>query len=431
MAPDAFVREVLSRSAETALRLYAPEPYDEEGGTGVGGWDTLARKWNKPALGIDGVPGVQREVFQAVHIWRDRVAREEDESTGYAYPRSHICDRIDMRDGYILSNRFVFKLVEQPPADMAALLHTFPSAPPVILEHRVRAQRVIHPGPHIVSPRRALLSPAPLHALHQRTRIVALATRLRTLRAHFLRQRRMPFGTAHPARHRHRDDHNQRSCPHRVLVAFFRKDHAVPFRSDIPGRPETQVGRWHAMRKKGENDEESQGGEVGLTAEESLKDVDWETIWDRSLKGSEVPPALRGLRCVRFPLTLARPVVKPYMVLVLFNPENKTCILSSLSRTTPPRVSTSHFPPSHWRPRSVLSRAFPHPMEKSFNFSSKLGLFYSSTPFVTGRPYTLIHNGSAHSTGAVGIALSAGPRPALQMAYPGLRAISPSLTVTA
>ena len=77
------------------------------------------------------------------------------------------------------------------------------------------------------------------------------------------------------------------------------------------------------MRKKGEKDEESEGGEVGLTAEE--KDVDWETIWNRSLKGSEVPPALRGLRCVRFPLTLARPVVsKPYMVLVLFFSPQKT-----------------------------------------------------------------------------------------------------------
>ena len=86
MAPDAFVREVLSRSAETALRAYTPEPYDEEGGKGVIGWDTLARKWNKPALGIDGVPGVQREVFRAVHMWRDRVAREEDESTGYVFP---------------------------------------------------------------------------------------------------------------------------------------------------------------------------------------------------------------------------------------------------------------------------------------------------------------------------------------------------------
>ena len=218
MAPDAFVREVLSRSAETVLRVYTPEPSDEEGGTGVGGWDTLARKWNKPALGIDGVLGVQREVFRAVYIWRDRVAREEDESTGYACPRSRICDRIDMRDRYILSNRFVFMLVEQPPADMAALLHTFPSTPPVILECRVCAQRVIHPGAHIASPRRARLLPAPLHALHQRTRIVALATRLRAL---FLRQRWMPFGTAHPARHRHLDDDNQRSCPHRMLVGVL------------------------------------------------------------------------------------------------------------------------------------------------------------------------------------------------------------------
>ena len=132
MAPDAFVREVLSRSAETALRTYTPEPYEEEGGTGVMGWDTLARKWNKPALGIDGVPGVQREVFRAVHMWRDRVAREEDESTGYALPLSRICARTNLRDRYVLSNRFVFKLVEQPPADMTALLHAFPSTPPVV-----------------------------------------------------------------------------------------------------------------------------------------------------------------------------------------------------------------------------------------------------------------------------------------------------------
>lgn len=81
-AADALVREVLSRSAETALRTYSPEPYDAEGGTGPNGWDTLARRWNKPALGIDGAPSVQREVFRAVHVWRDRVAREEDESTG-------------------------------------------------------------------------------------------------------------------------------------------------------------------------------------------------------------------------------------------------------------------------------------------------------------------------------------------------------------
>ncbi|KAF8272378.1 ribonuclease H-like domain-containing protein [Lactarius quietus] len=122
-APDAFVREVLTRSAETALRVYAPDPYDAEGGTGFNGWDTLARRWNKAALGVDGAPSVQREVFRAVHVWRDRVAREEDESTGY-----------------VLSNRFVFKLIEQLPPDMAALLHVFPSTPPVV---RRRAKELL------------------------------------------------------------------------------------------------------------------------------------------------------------------------------------------------------------------------------------------------------------------------------------------------
>ncbi|KAI9440380.1 ribonuclease H-like domain-containing protein [Lactarius indigo] len=104
--------DVLLRSAETALRVYSPDPYD-----------TLARRWNKPTIGIDGAPSVQREVFRAVHVWRDRVGREEDESTGY-----------------VLSNRFVFKLVEQPPADMTALLHAFPSTPPVV---RRRAKELL------------------------------------------------------------------------------------------------------------------------------------------------------------------------------------------------------------------------------------------------------------------------------------------------
>ena len=74
-------------------------------------------------------------------------------------------------------------------------------------------------------------------------------------------------------------------------LAFFRKEHAVPFRSDIPGRPETQVGRWHAMRGMGE--ERAQGGEVELT-----EDVEWERIW-RPHRGSNVlPSALEGLRFV-------------------------------------------------------------------------------------------------------------------------------------
>jgi exosome complex exonuclease RRP6 len=69
------------------LRTYSKEGYDEEGGGGVGGWDTLARKWNKGGLMRDvvgvGREGREREVYRAVHKWRDCVAREDDESVRF------------------------------------------------------------------------------------------------------------------------------------------------------------------------------------------------------------------------------------------------------------------------------------------------------------------------------------------------------------
>ncbi|KAH9956222.1 hypothetical protein BGW80DRAFT_1389946, partial [Lactifluus volemus] len=52
--------------------------------------------------------------------------------------------------------------------------------------------------------------------------------------------------------------------------------------------------------------------------------------------------------------------------------------------------------------------SFPHATK--IRSPLRLGLFGSSTPFVTRRPYTLLYNGSVNSSGAVGIALSAGPR---------------------
>ncbi|KAH9052255.1 hypothetical protein EDB87DRAFT_535640 [Lactarius vividus] len=67
-ASDAFFREVLPRPAEIALWMYSPGPYDAEGESGFNGWDTLARRWRKPTLRVDGTPTVQREVFRAVHV---------------------------------------------------------------------------------------------------------------------------------------------------------------------------------------------------------------------------------------------------------------------------------------------------------------------------------------------------------------------------
>ncbi|EMD39730.1 hypothetical protein CERSUDRAFT_112032 [Gelatoporia subvermispora B] len=126
----ALVREVLARSATTALRVYEKERYDPDQGLGPGGWDTLARKWNKGALVAPPVHGAdsavartQRAVYRAVHAWRDRVSRAEDESTRYVLP-----------------NHALFALAERTPADMAALLALFRPVPPVV---RRRAQELL------------------------------------------------------------------------------------------------------------------------------------------------------------------------------------------------------------------------------------------------------------------------------------------------
>ena len=130
------------------------------------------------------------------------------------------------------------------------------------------------------------------------------------------------------------------SAPIACSLAFFRKEHSVPFRSDIPGRPETQVGRWHAMRRTGK--ERTQSGEVELT-----EDVVWERIWRPCPEGNVVPPALEGLRCVRSPLLF---VSRHDMACRL---EKRTCIRLSLSQTTHLRDSMTRSPPFRWQPRFV------------------------------------------------------------------------------
>jgi exosome complex exonuclease RRP6 len=75
----ALVYEVLSQSEETALHVYEKEVYDPEGG-GTGGWDNMAKKWNKGMLTSGALDSLERETYKRLHAWRDRVAREEDES---------------------------------------------------------------------------------------------------------------------------------------------------------------------------------------------------------------------------------------------------------------------------------------------------------------------------------------------------------------
>ncbi|KIM36578.1 hypothetical protein M413DRAFT_449112 [Hebeloma cylindrosporum] len=120
-----LLNQELERSMETSLRVYTKEPYDVAEGSGSAGWDTLAKRWNKGAL-MAGGPGVgigamQREVYKSVHWWRERVAREEDESTRF-----------------VLQNHVLFLLAEQPPADMPALLGIFRSSVPPLVKRRMK-----------------------------------------------------------------------------------------------------------------------------------------------------------------------------------------------------------------------------------------------------------------------------------------------------
>ena len=70
------------------------------------------------------------------------------------------------------------------------------------------------------------------------------------------------------------------NAPIAYSVAFFHMGKAMPFWSEIPGRPESQVGRWHAMRKKGDKESSLGWIELALLEEEN---VDWERVWSRSV----------------------------------------------------------------------------------------------------------------------------------------------------
>lgn len=138
--PNSLLETVIARSRETSLRIYQKEVYDAACGSGPAGWDTLARKWNKPLLFANNenrIGSVQRVVYRTVHAWRDKVAREEDESTRYVLIL--VVDYLsNNKQSYVLSNHYIFHLAEHPPNDMAALLNIFPSSAPPVIRRRAK-----------------------------------------------------------------------------------------------------------------------------------------------------------------------------------------------------------------------------------------------------------------------------------------------------
>lgn len=95
------IEMVLQKSKEVSLLRYERQVYNAESGRGPGGWYQLLVK--TPAL----FNNEQFAVFKAVHQWRDRVARTDDDSTNFVMP-----------------NRVIFTIAKIMPKDMIALLGT-------------------------------------------------------------------------------------------------------------------------------------------------------------------------------------------------------------------------------------------------------------------------------------------------------------------
>ncbi|KAG4439376.1 hypothetical protein IFR05_005125 [Cadophora sp. M221] len=89
----------LQKSKETSLQRYERQVYNIESGKGPGGWYTQLLK--TPSL----LDKEQFAVFRAVHEWRDKIARIDDDSPAY-----------------VMAQNAVLSIAKNLPMDMVALL---------------------------------------------------------------------------------------------------------------------------------------------------------------------------------------------------------------------------------------------------------------------------------------------------------------------
>ncbi|KAL8909166.1 MAG: hypothetical protein Q9207_000340 [Kuettlingeria erythrocarpa] len=97
-ANDNLIDEIHESSKREALQRYERFFYDAKNGTGMGGWNNMLTRSS------DRFDRQQFAVLRAVHQWRDRVAREEDESTHH-----------------ILTNRALILIAKEMPTELPRL----------------------------------------------------------------------------------------------------------------------------------------------------------------------------------------------------------------------------------------------------------------------------------------------------------------------
>jgi hypothetical protein len=95
-------------------------------------------------------------------------------------------------------------------------------------------------------------------------------------------------------------------------------------------------------------------------------------------------------------------------------------------RTVRPEVVSSILYFSDKAPEGIAKA-----LKATFPYSHELGFLASSTPFITGRPVTLFHDGEIYSDGAIGIALQPSlGHTSLTVEFPGLVDLTPDLQIT-
>ncbi|KAF8208764.1 hypothetical protein K438DRAFT_2012730 [Mycena galopus ATCC 62051] len=168
-------------------------------------------------------------------------------------------------------------------------------------------------------------------------------------------------------------DHRKISCS----VAMFESNTCFPFRSEIPGTASPQVGRRHSFRQKGPQTNV-------LDQDVPSGNVDWGSVWDQNLTNNELPSGLQSL-----------------------NPDDVGTIIY-FTDTAPEGLV------------NALTR---------FPGATKLGLFATPTPFITGRPVTLFQDDKIYGAGAVGLALRR-PKANARVTFLGMEPFCPPMLVT-
>ncbi len=78
--PQGAMREVLKSSAHVSMSVFKRDDHDEVTGKGYMGWLTAFKRQLLPSGAQDKEPGL---ILRRLWNWRDRIAREEDESPLY------------------------------------------------------------------------------------------------------------------------------------------------------------------------------------------------------------------------------------------------------------------------------------------------------------------------------------------------------------